>query len=386
MRYLAVAFTLLFSVVPVLSGQSGRSTENLPGDLSLNIRSISFIKNNEYFNPIGVYPFVLAGNLPVKADKSLWIEGYTLTGFWINPELVYNASDKITLKGGVHLLKYSGLDRFTKVRPLFSASLALSEKTVLTLGSLSGSEKHQMFDPHFNSERIYWANYEEGLQIKTKSDHIFNDTWINWENYIFYGDTTREVFTFGESFRYSSSLIADYLTVEIPVQVQFKHFGGQISDYPEHVTTFFNLAAGIRFNIEPQGKRLGKAGFEYLHFFNNVIPSREGDLISHGDAYWLRFHYNYKGLYAGIYYWNARNFYAPNGNGIYASVFKFNSDYKVPAREILTTSAYLNILPESFLELFFGFDTYYDLCARHLDHALTLHLNFEKMFRITNLK
>jgi hypothetical protein len=386
MRYLAIVFVLLLTSASALKGQSASGQQNMPGDLSLSIKSISFIKNNEYFNPIGTYPFVLAGNLPLMADKSLWIEGYTLTGSWLQPELVYKASDKITLKAGIHLLKYSGLDRFTRTRPLFSASLALSENTSLTLGSLSGSEKHSMFDPHFDRERIYWGNAEEGLQLKTSSEHLFNDTWINWENYIFYGDTTREVFTFGESFRYTSSPIAEYLTIEIPVQLQFKHFGGQISNYPEHVTTFFNFAAGIRFNIEPQGKRLGKAGFEYLHFFNKVIPSREGDLISHGDAYWLRFHYNYKGLYAGVYYWNARDFYSPNGNGIYASVFKFNSEYKIKNREVLTTSVYLNVLPESFLELFFGIDAYYDLCARHLDHALTLHLNFEKLFRITNLK
>jgi hypothetical protein len=384
MRYLAIAFLILFSNVSVLTGQA--VGENAPGDLSLSIRSISFIKNNEYFNPISVSPFVLSGNLPWNIDKSLWVEGYTLTGFFFQPELVYKASDKITIKAGVHLLKYSGMTRFARSLPLFSASLALSQNTVLTVGSLSGSEKHQMFDPHFDSERIYVANAEEGLQLKTINNHIFNDTWLNWENYIFAGDTTREVFTFGESFRYTSSPIADFLTVEFPVQAQFKHFGGQISNYPGHVTTFFNLAAGVRFNIEPRSKTLGKAGFEYLHFFNNVIPSREGDIITHGDAYWLRFHYEYRSIYAGVYYWNARNFYAPNGNGLYASVFKFNSDYSIPKREILTSCLYLNVLPKSFFGLFFGIDTYYDLIARHLDHALTLHLSLDKMFRITSLK
>ena len=62
--------------------------------------------------------------------------------------------------------------------------------------------------------------------------------------------------------------------MELPVQLQFKHFGGQISDYPEHVTTFFNLAAGVRVNIDVADKRYGQAGFEYLKFLNNVIPGR----------------------------------------------------------------------------------------------------------------
>ena len=59
-----------------------------------------------------------------------------------------------------------------------------------------------------------------------------HDTWVSWENYIFKGDSTREIFTFGESFRYTSSPIADFVHFEVPVQLQLKHHGGQISNYP----------------------------------------------------------------------------------------------------------------------------------------------------------
>ena len=106
-----------------------------------------------------------------------------------------------------------------------------------------------MLDPHFNKERIYNAFSEDGLQLMTTNKHIFSDSWLSWENYIFKGDAEREIFTAGESFRYTSPEVSGLITLEIPVQVQVKHFGGQISDYPEHVETYLNIAAGARISV-----------------------------------------------------------------------------------------------------------------------------------------
>lgn len=385
MRYLAAVIGLLLSALPELYSQQPES-ESLPGDLYLKVRSLNFLKNNEYFNPITVSPFNLTGNLPLPVDKSLWIEGYTLTGFFLRPELVYRATEKITVTTGIHLLKYSGMEKFAEIRPAVSASLSLGKNTTLTLGALDGSEKHLMFDPHFDRERMYNSNIEEGLQLRTTGEHLFNDTWIDWENYIFPGDTAREVFTFGESFSWTTAPIADMFKVSFPVQLQFRHYGGQISNYPEKVTTFFNLAGGIRFDLEPASVRFGKAGLEYLYFINSIIPPRKDEILTHGDALWIRLHYYYKSLYAGLYYWNASDFFAPLGNSIYASVYKFDSGYVIHSREMLTGAVYLNILPEKWFGLMFGIETYYDLNTKHLDYSMTLHLDFNKMFGIANLR
>lgn len=383
MRQLAFAFIVFSLLLTDADGQDGNDERaNQADELSLSIKSLNFIRNNEYFNPIRSSDFILSNTLPWRVDKSLWIEGYTLAGFFFQPELVYNPSQKITLRAGGHFLKYSGTGKFTQVKPVFSISLKLSEITTLKLGTLSGSDSHKMLDPHFNSERFYYAYVEDGLQLTTLNDHFFNDVWLSWENFIFKGDTTREIFTFGESFRYKSTLFADFIEIELPVQMQFKHFGGQISDYPEHVTTFFNLAAGVRVNADLGGKRYGRAGIEYIHFLNSVIPERDYNLINNGHASWLRFHYNYKVFYLGASYWRANDFYAPNGNGIYGSVFVFDSDYVVHRRKIITTAANINLLPESYLGLLFGFEAFYDVCEKRMDHALTLHLDFEKLFRV----
>lgn len=386
MRSLLFTFFALLVIFGNVSGQVKEESVSQSGVLSLRIKNINFVKNNEYFNPISASKFVLISSIPGFVDKSVWVEGYTMPGFFFQPELIFTPAGKFNIRAGVHFLKFSGTRRFSLVRPVFSASIPVSEKTSLTIGSLSGSDKHLLFDPHFDRERLYNAYTEDGFQLTSKNDHLFNDTWLSWENFILKGDSTREVFTFGESFKYMSSPIIDFLSFEIPVQMQFKHFGGQISNYPEHVETYFNLSTGLRINIDIAQKRYGQAGIEYLQFINNVFPGKPPSGISNGNASWFRLHYTYKALYIGCAYWKAHNFFAPNGNPIYGSVLDIHSNYVVPERRILTNSVYLTLLPESYLELFLGLETYYDICLKRMDNSISLHLNFDKLIKLATLK
>jgi hypothetical protein len=365
-RSLIIIFFSLFLISWNLTGQENKENEDQPGDLSLRVKSITFVKDNEYSNPI--------------------IEGYTLIGFFFQPELVYSPSNKVTLRAGTHMLKYSGAGKFTQVRPVFSTSLNLSEKTTLTIGTLSGSDKHRLFDPHFNSERLYNAYVEDGLQLTSSNDKLFNDAWVSWENYIFKGDSVREIFTAGESFKYTSYVIADFLQFEIPVQLQFKHYGGQITNYSEQVETYFNLATGVRINFDLAQKRYGRAGIEYLQFLNNQLNGESQTGISNGYASWTRLHYTNKAFCFGAGYWKSHNFFAPNGDAIFGSVSDVNENVVIPDRKIITNNIYLTLLPESYLELFFGLDTYYDINLKKLDYAIMLHLNFDKLVRLVTLK
>jgi hypothetical protein len=385
-RYLFITFLIFLCIIHNIAGQISEETGTQSGDLSLRIKNINFVKDNEYFNNISPSRFILVSSLPGFVDKSLWIEGYTLVGFIFQPELVYSPSDRVSFRAGVHLLKYSGLKRFSQVKPVLSTTLRLLEHTSLTVGSLSGSDNHLLFDPHFNSERLYTDYSEDGFQVTTTGDHIFNDNWLSWENFIVKGDTTREIFTVGESFKYSSSPVADFLQFEVPVQLQFKHFGGQISNFSEHVETYFNLATGLRINIDLADKRYGQAGIEYLQFINSVFPGKPVSGITHGYASWLRFHYTYKVIYFGLYYWKSHNFFAPNGNPIYGSVIDTRSKYVIPDRKIVTNSIFVNLMPESYLVLSLGLESYYDVCLKRMDNSITLHLNFDKLIRLTTLK
>jgi len=385
-RFLAPVIFFLALSSGNMSGQTGQENVIGDGDLSLRIKSLTFFKDNEYFNNIGASKFRLISSLPAFADKSQWLEGYTLVGFFFQPELVYTPSKTVTLRAGAHLLKYSGLNKFSRAKPLLSATVKLMDNTSLTVGSLSGSDRHRLFDPLHNSERLYSDYSEDGFQVTTSTGHIFSDNWLSWENFIIKGDSIREIFTTGESFNYTSSQLAGFLQFELPVQLQLKHFGGQISNFPEHVETYFNIATGLRVNADLANQRYGKAGFEYIQFVNGEFPSVPVSGITHGSASWYRLHYDYKSLYFGMYYWQSHNYFSPNGNQIYGSVKDNLSTFVIPDRKIVTNAIFLKMLPESYIELLGGLETYYDVCLKRMDFSITLHLNFDRLFRLATIK
>lgn len=358
----------LFLMIGVWPSNAQENTVTSPseGNIYLNFRNINFIKNNEYSNPV--------------------IEGYTLLGYFIQPGLVYLPSEKVTLKLGANLLSYSGTDRFSEIKPVFSTTYYFSENTYITLGSLPGSDEHHMSDPHFNSEKLYNSYSEDGFQFRTGNDRIFSDTWLSWENFIFKGDTEREVFTVGESFIYKVPSLPDPVRIELPVQVQFKHFGGQISNYPQRVETYLNVAGGVKLSFDMAEKRNGEAGLEALVFYGKAMTSNASSGIDNGYGGWLRSFYKYKCALVEAGFWKGHDFFAPNGNYIFGSVSDHLSNTIITDRNIVTCSASIRLLPEDFLELFLGFDGYYDTDLKRLDNAITLHLRFNKFFFLTRIK
>jgi len=366
MKHNISVFFLLTLLFTSSFGQEKSADTSADGNLWLNFKNINFVRNNEYLNPV--------------------TEGYTLIGLFIRPSLVYSPSEKVKLELGTHIMSYAGAEKTIKPKLLFSTTFNFSKNTHLTLGSLSGSEKHRLFDPHFDSERLYTAYHEDGFQLVTESKYLFSDTWLSWENFIFKGDTTREVFTAGESFKYTTPKFGNIFSLELPVQMQFKHYGGEISNYTGHVITYFNLSAGARLNIDIAGGRMGTAAIEYDHFIFNELTTK-GDIgITEGYASWFRFHYTMKSIYFGSYYWKSKNFFAPNGNVLYGSVSDYQNNLIIPGRSVWTNSLYLTVFPVDYLEIFFGIDGYYNFERKHMDTSLTLHLNFNKLIRLAALK
>ena len=366
MRYSGVlTLILILNLYPARSQDKPDSTAS-KGILCLNLNNINFLKNNEYSNPI--------------------TEGYTLIGFFLQPELVYYPDKKVSLHLGTHLLSYSGTNKFSFIKPVFSTNWHFSENTRFTIGSLAGSDEHRMFDPHYNKERVYNAYSEDGLQFRTESDHFFSDTWLSWENYIFKGDGEREIFTAGESFRYATKAIAGIFRIEIPIQVQFKHYGGQISNYPEQVETYLNVAAGVRTGLDIAQSLYGSAGFECLAFTGNSLNGNPSSGIKNGYAGWYKLFYSFKeaGFEAG--FWSSHDFYAPNGNFIFSSVSDHLDNLVISDRRLITFSADLNLPYKDFLEFYFAFDGYYDTDLKRFDNAVTLHVRFDKLIKIVSIR
>lgn len=394
MRSLSWIFFIYFVFLNDLAAQQGNVEENKSGNLYLELRSISFVKNKEYSNPTPpglIFMGTMYTMNQVVYDPGYGylnpnIEGYTLIGNFIEPAILFYPSSRFSIKAGAHLLNYSGAGKFSQIKPVISSKLRFSDKTSLTLGSLDGCEQHVLFDPVFDQERIYNKNSENGIEFLTNRERLFSDTWLNWENFIFTGDTTREILTFGESFRYTTKKIRNLFDINIPVQFLIKHRGGQISNYSENVETLINLAAGAGINFDLNGGQSGKIGFDYVHLI--FLDNSADQVFSFRQGYsnWYKLHYNYKALMFELAYWTSHNFYTPDGNLIYSSISGYAGRSVLHDRSLFNTSLYLTLHPVKDLELFLGFDFYYDLNAKVMYSAAALHLNFNEIFRLLSVR
>lgn len=363
-RSVTVSFFLITAGLS-LAGQE-QCLPHTEGDIYLKLNNINFVRNNEYSNPI--------------------IEGYTLIGYFLQPEIIYKADEKVAVSLGANLLSYSGTDRFSKIKPVFSTSFSFSDSTFFRIGTLTGSDEHRLQDPHFNRERLYTNYAGDGLQFRTTGKRYFSDTWLSWENFIFRGDNKREILTAGESFRYALPSIARIINIEVPFQVLIKHYGGQISDYDEQVDTYLNMAIGIRAGIDAGKSGDGKAGIECMYFSGNSLTKNSPWEINQGYAGWYKLFGACKNASIEAGYWHSDNYYAPEGNFIFSSVSDHIENLVISERSLITESFNLTLPWKDFLEFTFAFDGFYDTDLRRFDNAMTLHLRFGKLFRIASLR
>jgi hypothetical protein len=361
-----ILFSILIFLFPLLKAQQSDKQAPEQGRLSLSIKSISFLKNNEYLNPV--------------------TEGYTIIGFFIQPALVYSPGKKFSLALGAHIEGFAGASGLEIPMPVFTSTWNITPGSRLIIGTLDGSDKHQMEDPVFHSEKLYTAFNENGIRIVNDYDHIFSDVWINWENFIRKGDTTRETFTGGISFRYISPKIREVVSLELPVQGIFKHYGGQISDYNGEAETYFNASAGIRVNLFPGEGKYGKAGVEFTQFLYSELTNWGNAGVNDGRASWIRLNYDFKFLKFCSSYWKSHDFYAPNGNPIYSSVSDYQEGVIVHDREIWGNSIFIKLTPVSYFEFLAGFETWYDTGFKKVDNAITIHLRFDRIIRLAAVK
>ncbi|MBE0676191.1 MAG: hypothetical protein IH591_16160 [Bacteroidales bacterium] len=351
---LVVSFNVLVAVSqqPVMPDTD---VNNQPGQLSFTFGSLSFFRNNEFRNPI--------------------TKGYTLTGSHLRPLLSWAPVEGLEIKGGLSLSIWSGYDGSPIIKPVFSTSLNLFDEVRITIGSLDGPDKHNMFDPHFDSEKLYSDFQEEGFQFLVGKEHFFSDTWVNWEMFTFWGDRHREELTFGESLRFFAGEPGAKLRFEFPVQVLARHWGGDISIYTEPVETHLNLAGGVRMIVGSDPGSGNGTGIEATAF--TYIKGRDMSDIEFNDSYglWFRGDHTFGDIFVTAGIWVSNNFHSPNGNRMFSSISNYLDGVTVPRRTLLTGSInYTKSHKTGFFSFLQGFDWYYDINEKRFDYTMTLHI------------
>jgi len=335
------------------------------GDLSFGLKNSNFFKDNEYFNKI--------------------VEGYTLVGFWITPYLNYKISDNDEISVGAHLIHFSGRDKLYKIQPVLSFTHNFLPFFLITIGTIDNSNNHYLIPPLYDSEAFYFNQADNGIQILYNSDAIRNDTWLSWDKFIFYGDTTQEELTFGHSSRYT--LINDSkLNMNLKINTIAKHKGGQINRPKKPIETLLNLGGSIEFAYCFDVPFLYQLSVEPFFCYYMKPTSYESQPFNKGWAFYPSVRWSIsKNICLQSSYWYSNKFITARGERIFNSVAVLDNNYFETMRKMIINKIVFFKKFGGGVELNAGIEAYYLNNEYLLDYNFYFQLNWKFTRKITTL-
>jgi hypothetical protein len=325
-RHLLCIACLLYSGV-VLAQSSNRLflsgkkiNAGQKGELRFELDNINFFKNNEFSSEI--------------------IEGYTLPGFRILPKVTYHFLPELRMELGLHALLFHGAERYPMMgyrdiavwkddkyvygfhlMPWLRAHLALSDHADLVLGSIYGGANHRLIEPLYAPELNLTADPETGLQLLLDYPFLDVDAWVNWQSFIYKGDTHQEEFIAGLSSRIRLNSPASRFHLYLPVQGLAQHRGGEIDTLlTSSVQTLMNGAAGLGVTWNnPAGGLLQSVGLE-VHAAGYYQQAGELWPLESGHGLHIQADANLKDFYLKAGYWESFGFISILGLPYYGSV------------------------------------------------------------------
>lgn len=331
------------------------------GSFYLAVDNVNFFKNNEY--------------------KSEFATGYTLTGAWLRPKLVFYPDKKLRLEFGGNVLKYNGRDEYYHLSPWFNAHYQPTEKISLILGNLNSDLNHNLPEFLYDPERFLTAKPEAGLQAKYISQRLTADLWIDWQQFIVNGDPFKERFAFGVVTNWKI-FEKDNSSLSIPLAFYGRHQGGEIDIAPGGVKTYISITPGLLFKKKvsdeffkewslntnysittyPEDKLIFKESKGWGFYANGTIETRLGGLTAS--------------------YWHGHQFYTPQGGSLYQNLSKTGTEI-IPENKLLNLKYHYfhEIIPDTFFG--FVFDYCYDTITKKTmnSEALYLIVNFGALTR-----
>jgi hypothetical protein len=338
-------------------------TPQKTGNLFLAVDNLNFFKNNEY--------------------KSKYVVGYTLTGAWIRPKLLFYPDRKFRFELGGQFLAYNGRDEY-KAYPWFAAVYQPKKNLSIRMGSLNDDRNHGLIEPVMDKEHYMAGQPEAGIQTKYRNNRISADLWIDWQRMIFKGDPFKERFVFGVVTE-TTLVDANNLKLTLPLTFNGLHQGGEIDTDPGLATTHIAVSEGIKLTKKIEGAFL-KSWFAESYLLQSTYPKGETALPSeNGTAvYFLTgITSGYGKVSAG--YWQGNRFFTPLGMPLFQNT-ALNQSYAIDQNRLWTLSYLYNrkIFDQS--RFGFVFDMYYDPFTQKLSNsaALCLMINFPVLFRKSN--
>lgn len=293
------------------------------GELLLELDNLSFFKDNEY-----------EGN---------YQKGYTLPGLWIQPKLVYYPLDMMKIELGLNLLRYWGTNYYPNTHytgipawnenratrglghllPYFRFQVQLYEHVNVVLGNLYGGASHRLSEPLYHPEYNLTADPEAGVQLLFDYRHFTLDGWMDWQSFIYGGDDHQEQFVAGISSKVKFMKPESRLQLDLPLQLIFRHQGGEIDSVDASVKTWLNAGTGIELSYRFGRRYLEKMSFNVRGFYSSqqagkVLPVGKGWGFDTNLSAEVK---DFK-LLAG--YWKCDDFFTIEGNPFFGCLSTFD--------------------------------------------------------------
>jgi len=270
------------------------------GKLFLQFETLSFVKNNEYFNDI--------------------VRGRTFFGYQFSPTLVYFPSKNLRIEAGAFFAKDFGNDNFTTIQSIFSVKYQ-KNRFSLTFGTLEGALNHQLIEPLYEFENLFTQRLENGLQLKWEGERFYTDLWVDWQRMI-YPDSEFQEEIFGSLHLYYNILKSDNFTLRVPFQFTILHKGGQINQSDLPVTNNINQAIGLYADLKINGKFF--KGIRTENYFLNFNGARidsisQEEITLQGQGIYANLMFRFQNFDFMASYWNAKEFGSAQGGEIYRS-------------------------------------------------------------------
>ena len=359
----------MIEVPPITDDMEGIDAYVAPaaGELRVSLNAFTFFKDNEYFNKI--------------------VDGYTLFGTQLNPQLVYYPSKNLRLEAGVLLWKDFGNPQLKQVRPTYRATWTTGRHQFI-LGNIRPNLNHNYIEPLFNFERVMLNPLEEGLQYRYLGDKLFLDFWVDWQRQQYRYSNYQEEIAGGLSSSYRLTRPESAIQVTLPFQFTAIHHGGQIDTLDKPLQTLFNEAVGIEVRRSLSNSTIRALRFNgYVLGFQDNSPTQGQNPFKYGRGLYLNTTLETRYADVMLSYWKGSRFMAPLGGDLYQSASRTvsNPEFLDRQRNILLVRLLRDFRISDAAALTVRVEPLYDFNAQLLDFSFGVYLNFRQEWLLGNV-
>lgn len=368
MKYFRIYILFFFSITAICgSAQTFNKTyypkfetENAEGKkIGISVYNNNFVKNNEYF-----------GNLN---------SGITYIGSILKPEIVWKPVQNLNFKAGWYGRYFYGSNKIDASVPIISVSYEFLKNFTLNIGAINGDLRHEYLQPLYGIDNYFCKKPEYGVQLLYNSEKFYADIFMDWENFIYPGDTNQEIINGG--------LIAKYFLFDkklsVNLQSVLRHYGGQVNNSNSLVTSAVNIAGGLNYSLQLGSKYLKQIDLRAWAIqctdLSSIgyMPYKQGYAVYAG----AEFSNDYCSL--NLAWFNGKYYFAPLGENVFQSISSINNWYLEDDKNLIQSSLLLHYPIANGISIGVHFESFYQTLQNRFDfnYGLNLAINQTHFFK-----